>query len=84
MAIPTSRTKVAAEITIDHEKCNGCGKCIMVCKDFNFELKDKKVQLTNQGLFGCIACGHCMAVCPEEAIAINGRFLSPEIGRAHV
>ena len=78
MAIPTSRTKVVAEITIDHEKCNGCGKCVMVCKDYNFELKDKKSHLTGHGLFGCIACGHCMAVCPEEAVTVNGRFLSPD------
>lgn len=44
MAIPTSRTKEAGVISVDQEKCTGCGQC--------------------------------MAVCPEEAISISGRFIS--------
>jgi ferredoxin len=78
MAIPTSRTKEAAEIKINGEKCNGCGLCVSVCKDFNYKLENKKVTLSGSPLFGCIACGHCMAICPTNAIEIHGRELSPE------
>ena len=77
MSIPTSRTEEAAIVTIDQEKCNGCGKCVAVCKDFEFELINGKASLVKKPLFGCIACGHCMAICPEEAILVTGRSLSP-------
>ncbi|MEI7504476.1 MAG: nitroreductase family protein [Paludibacter sp.] len=76
MAIPTSRTKVSANILIDNEKCSGCGLCVEVCKDFNFEIKDYKVALSDKSIFGCIACGHCMMICPTGAIQIEGRELS--------
>ena len=78
MSIPTSRTKEKGEITINHEKCNGCGLCVSVCKDFGLILVDGKVTLTENPLFGCVGCGHCMAICPAGAIKIHGRELSPD------
>jgi ferredoxin len=78
MSIPTTRTEEAATVTIDFEKCDGCGKCVAVCKDFEFELINGKTSLVKQPLFGCIACGHCMAICPEGAIQVTGRCLSPD------
>ncbi len=76
MAIPTSRTKEAARITIDQEKCNGCGLCVDVCKDFSIVMKDGKAHTSGTPFFGCIGCGHCMAICPQDAITIEGRFTS--------
>lgn len=77
MAIPTSRTKEKAEILLHTERCTGCGLCVMVCKDFNFVLENKKVKISETPVFGCIGCGHCMAVCPSSAIEIHGRTLIP-------
>lgn len=77
MAIPTSRTKEKATITIDDAKCNGCGVCVAVCKDFSLEIKNGKATESSGAAFGCFACGHCMAVCPHGAISVTGRFLSP-------
>jgi len=78
MPIPTSRTKEKAEIRIYPNKCNGCGLCVSVCKDFSLQLVDEKITRTESPLFGCIGCGHCMAICPREAIEIYGRELSPD------
>lgn len=76
MAIPTTRTKENATISIDTERCTGCGKCILICKDFNFRLENDKAKISNTPVFGCIGCGHCMAICPADAIEITGREIS--------
>ena len=77
MAIPTSRTKEVALISVDSEKCNGCGLCAIVCKDFSLVMENGKAVTSNEPAFGCFACGQCMAICPTEAIKIEGRFLTP-------
>lgn len=79
MPIPTSRTHENGRITIDAEKCNGCGLCTEVCSDANITMKDGKAVVSQEdAVFGCIACGHCMAICPTGAISVNGRTLSPD------
>jgi ferredoxin len=78
MAIPTSRTKIKAEIGINEEKCTGCGLCVSVCKDYSLKIDNQKVKVTDNPFFGCIGCGHCMAICPSDAIKIFGRTLSPD------
>mgnify|MGYP000927266075 CR=1 FL=1 len=78
MAIPTTRTKVEAQITINHEKCSACGLCVSVCKSFCLKIDNKQLKKTNNSIFGCIGCGHCMAICPNDAIKINGREISPQ------
>lgn len=78
MSIPTTRAEAAAMVTINPEKCTGCGKCVTVCSDFEFKIVNGKATLAGNPVFGCIACGHCMAVCPEGAIEVNGRCLTPE------
>ena len=77
MAIPTSRTKEPGRILIDSEKCDGCGQCIKVCADFSFQLVDHKAVISENNVFGCVACGQCMMACHTGAIAVEGRTLSP-------
>lgn len=77
MPIPTSRTKENGHITINAEKCNGCGLCVEVCKDFSILMKDGKAVTHDEPVFGCMSCGHCMAICPKGAIIVAGRELSP-------
>lgn len=76
MAIPTTRSKNPANISINEEKCILCGKCIEVCKDFSLEIKESRIVKSNNSLFGCVGCGHCMTICPEGAIQISGRETS--------
>lgn len=78
MPIPTSRTRDAATITIDQDKCNLCGACVDVCKDFSLYIENESLLISNTPLFGCMACGQCAAVCPSGAIFVEGRTLSPD------
>lgn len=77
MPIPTSRTNETAALTIDQSKCNLCGACVEVCKDFSLFIEGDKLLVSNKPLFGCMACGQCAAVCPTGAIIVDGRTLSP-------
>jgi ferredoxin len=79
MPIPTSRTHETGRISIDADKCNGCGLCTEVCSDYNISMIDGKAVVSGEkSVFGCIGCGHCMAICPTGAISVNGRCISPE------
>ncbi len=78
MAIPTSRAGEAGTISINTEKCDGCGLCVRVCGDNQLVINDGVAEVSVSPLFGCIACGHCMAVCPNDAITVTGRTLSAE------
>jgi ferredoxin len=78
MAVPTTRTKDAGEISINEKLCNGCGLCVSVCKDFSIKIENKKAVIAGNPVFGCIACGHCMAICPRGAITVSGRCTSKD------
>jgi len=55
---------------IDPEKCTNCQLCINDCVASNFRLDEKKQVQFNQS--GCIGCGHCISICPEDAIIYRG------------
>ena len=52
------------KITIDNEKCVGCGKCVYDCVASALYLDGGKAKLRD----GCIECGHCFAICPTGAV----------------
>ena len=52
-------------ISIDHDLCNACEKCVKVCPYEGVELKDGKAVLNDR----CTACGACIDACKEEAIS---------------
>ena len=76
MAIITSRTSENGRITFLYERCNSCGLCVKVCKDFSLKMENDKPVLSDSPVFGCIACGQCMAICSTRAIEISGREMS--------
>jgi nitroreductase/NAD-dependent dihydropyrimidine dehydrogenase PreA subunit len=53
-------------VTIDQEKCNGCGVCAARCMRC-FTQKEGKVTAHADELC-CNACGHCVSLCPTDAI----------------
>jgi UDP-glucose 4-epimerase len=56
------------KITLDEDKCTGCGLCIEACP-FNLRvIKDGKSFVDSNR---CVGCGRCLRVCPEEAISFD-------------
>jgi UDP-glucose 4-epimerase len=55
-------------ITLDEDKCTGCGKCIDECP-FNLRILKEGKSSVDSKL--CVGCGRCLKVCPEEAISFD-------------
>ncbi|HDQ46201.1 MAG TPA: 4Fe-4S dicluster domain-containing protein [bacterium] len=62
-------------ITIDEEKCNGCGLCVPGCPEGALQIIDGKARLISD-LF-CDGLGACIGHCPEGAISIEKRESEP-------
>jgi len=62
-------------ITIDLEKCNGCGNCVPGCPEGALQIIDDKARLISD-LF-CDGLGACIGDCPEDAISIIKREAEP-------
>lgn len=52
-------------ITIDHERCTLCGLCVKTCVRRILRKRGGRIICTDPN--SCIICGHCKAVCPEDA-----------------
>jgi nitroreductase/NAD-dependent dihydropyrimidine dehydrogenase PreA subunit len=76
MSIPTSRASGAAEVAIDRQLCTNCGLCAKVCFGAPLVMRGGSLCIEPTRMFGCIACGACLSVCPTDAITITGRDLS--------
>ena len=53
---------------INLDKCTNCRQCIKECPMRLFSLDETQKQTIFDGSKECILCGHCIAVCPENAI----------------
>jgi ferredoxin len=50
-------------------KCTGCGRCVEVCPQGVFEMRDKKATVMDKDL--CMECGACAMNCEFGAITVN-------------
>lgn len=62
-------------ITIDEDKCNGCGNCVTGCPEGAIQMINGKARLIND-LF-CDGLGACIGECPVDAITIEVREAAP-------
>jgi len=53
---------------IDKEKCSNCKQCIQECGRGYFSVNKDGEVVFNENLNTCNICGHCIAICPEDAI----------------
>ena len=53
-------------IEIDEDKCIGCGLCVQDCIAGNLKVENGKAEV----LGSCLQCGHCVAVCAQNAVQI--------------
>ncbi|MHA2289101.1 MAG: nitroreductase family protein [Promethearchaeota archaeon] len=53
---------------IDYERCNGCKMCAIDCTRDLFLIDASKKVNFEDSENSCNLCGHCVAVCPENAI----------------
>jgi len=82
---------------VDIQKCVGTGSCVEACLSdgalrlVEMEVNGQKVQRAQVIPAFCTGCGACVAVCPENAIDVNGwtlkqyeamvdRIVSEEVG----
>ena len=60
-----------AKVTIDYERCNGCGMCVAACVAAALEMQGKGKERRPRMAEGnppCVACNDCMAICEQGAI----------------
>ena len=58
-------------ITIDEEKCNGCGLCAKACHEGAIGMADGKAKLLREDY--CDGLGDCLPACPMKAISFEER-----------
>jgi NAD-dependent dihydropyrimidine dehydrogenase PreA subunit len=62
-------------VTIDNDKCNGCGVCIPNCHEGALQIIDNKAVLISELM--CDGLGACLGHCPEGALKIESREAEP-------
>lgn len=58
-------------VTIDEEKCNGCGVCVPACAEGALQIIDGKARLVSE--LYCDGLGACLGKCPQDAITVEER-----------
>lgn len=62
-------------ISIDEEKCDGCGLCIPSCAEGALQIVDGKARLVKD--IYCDGLGNCLGECPQGAIEMIEREAEP-------
>jgi len=61
-----------AEAVVDPQLCNGCGRCVEVCRFDAVAIDAERAAVAE---LDCEGCGYCARVCPAAAIAMRPRLV---------
>jgi NAD-dependent dihydropyrimidine dehydrogenase PreA subunit len=56
-------------LQLDHDKCVGCGMCLIVCPHAVFSMNNGSAMIENRD--ACMECGACAQNCPAEAVMVK-------------
>lgn len=72
MTVKTTQKKTRRKIvSIDPDRCDGCGLCVPQCAEGAIQIVDGKARLVADNL--CDGLGDCIGACPKDAITIEER-----------
>jgi len=61
-------------VTIDHDRCNGCGMCASICPGKAIYIsggpKEREAYLEEE-FPQCMSCNDCAAICPRDAVTVS-------------
>ena len=66
-------------VSVDNDKCVGCGECVDVCPVEVYEIKDGKSEPVNAE--ECLGCESCVEVCETSAITVEEAELTVQCPR---
>lgn len=56
-------------LSLDGQKCVGCGMCLVVCPHAVFAMEGKKAFIRERD--ACMECGACSRNCPAQALNVR-------------
>ena len=59
------------EITLDRNRCKGCGSCQDICPIGVYGELDEDRKTTFRDRSACFACNACVTQCPEDALSLD-------------
>jgi len=58
-------------IKINEEKCDGCGKCALICPMTLWKIRGDKAYLSDDYTDKCMECGSCWQICKNGAVEFS-------------
>lgn len=56
-------------LTLDIDRCDGCGMCVIVCPHAVFAVDNGKSRIVDGD--GCMECGACARNCHADALSVR-------------
>ncbi|MDR3230364.1 MAG: 4Fe-4S dicluster domain-containing protein [Synergistaceae bacterium] len=69
MKLTAQHLKNVSTLSLDAERCVGCGMCLTVCPRGVLEMRDGRAKVADSD--SCIECGACALNCPASALSVH-------------